>query len=211
MGAANVWVEQPTTELLEYSEGQALAGIADLGSLRQFVQRYGPMSNRPGESEYVNPIFFAFELFVLRWAWRGDEDAVALIAGEKTSPRSLVEFFGKKGLPIPQEWIHDNEDLELNHRIRAQLVGRASGVDIVTDNLWDFVRLGFLRDHQMGLTAICANEHCVTPFFVQRGSRRRYYCSHDCAMAAASRNYRGRVKQLVEKEKAAGRWPGRQK
>jgi len=210
---------------------QAVLGRADIKALARFVGRYGPVfasgSPKPGETLWEDPVCFAGGQFVLRKAWQGDEEAIALIAGEQ---RGVEQFIEKKTGKDYQIWADKDDSgktitirtknfvhteagmpnglrlLVPAHPIQAGVSVKTTGVEIAANSLWDFARLNFLRDHLMARTRVCANPNCVTPYFVYT-RRRQIYCSHDCAVASASRNYRLRVKGLIEREKAEGRWP----
>jgi hypothetical protein len=214
-----------------------VVGRADLKALARFVGRYGPLAglgwSKPGETVWEDPVRFAGLQFVLRAAWAGDRDAIALIAGEK---KDLRLFFNQKAGSAYKDWC-DKDDTgktarrvliddvtgkpylcidpatlnelripsNLNRSIEARVLVKATSVDIVTNDPWDFARLSFLRDQLLGRTRVCKNPNCPTPYFVY-GRRRQVYCSHDCALATASRNYRKRVRDLIEREKAKDNW-----
>lgn len=211
-------------------------GRADLGALARFVSRYGPLSaigtRKPGEKLWEDPVTFAGLQFVLRAAWTGDKDAIALIAGET---RDIYQFLERRVGSAFKAWA-DKDDtggigrrilknangseyistdpamlndlrfpISLGRPITARVQVKATGTEIVTSDLWDFARLSFLRDHALGRTRVCKNPNCMTPYFVYP-RRRTIYCCHACALATASRDYRKRVKQLVKEAKSTGNW-----
>ena len=195
---------------------QPALGRVDMGSLTKFVGHYGLLTHHRLE----DPVTFAGIQFILRLAWKGDKDAIALIAGEKRFLPFLPFFEAKAGdgyttwcmqdetgKPAQNVWMRNSSRLpeDPSHPVAAFVMVQTTGLEIVTKNLWDFARLNFLRDHLAGRTRVCENPGCVTPYFVYR-RRRQIYCSQDCAMAAASRNYRRRVRELVEEAKAKGKW-----
>jgi hypothetical protein len=246
--AANI----PTINALDDQKGlwQPAIGRTDIRALSRFVARYGPVTffevathnlwaqfgrYQPGDNVATDPVGFSGLQFVLRWAWRGDSAAIALIAGESQAfgqflkdkegnyrDWAIRDDTGKKILQHrkdetgkDQPFI-DRADVDASRfmnqdrfrpilAIQARVSVSTTGTAIITDDLWNFIRLSFLRDHLAGRTKICENPNCSAPYFIQT-RRRKVYCSHDCAVAQASRNYRQRVKELVDEAKAKGTW-----
>jgi len=62
-------------------------------------------------------------------------------------------------------------------------------IDIAVVDLWNLVRLLFMRDYAAGRTKVCANPDCPSPYFLQR-RRGQKYCSHKCAVLANVRRFR---------------------
>jgi hypothetical protein len=74
---------------------------------------------------------------------------------------------------------------------RARLDVTAKGIDIAVVDLWNLIRLLFLRDYWEGKTKVCANPHCASRYFLEQ-RKGQQYCSHKCAVLMNVRRFRQR-------------------
>ena len=75
--------------------------------------------------------------------------------------------------------------------VKARVDVHAKGIDIAVIDLWNLVRLSFLRDYKAGRTKVCTNPDCPTPYFLQQ-RKGQQYCSHKCAVLMNVRRFRQR-------------------
>jgi hypothetical protein len=75
--------------------------------------------------------------------------------------------------------------------VTARVDVRATGIDIAVVDLWNLIRLLFLRDHEAGRTKVCSNPDCHSPYFLQQRRGQRY-CTHKCAVLMNVRRFRKR-------------------
>lgn len=83
---------------------------------------------------------------------------------------------------------------------RAHLSVQAGGIELVTTDLWTYMRFLFLHDLATGRARQCERQHCATPFFVQKRKGQRY-CSIECGTLVAVRNFRDRAARKKRKSR----------
>jgi len=80
---------------------------------------------------------------------------------------------------------------EMNKDLKARVDVGPKGISVAIVDLWNLVRLLFLRDHVAGTTKVCSNPDCSSPYFVQQ-RRGQKYCTHKCAVLMNVRRFRER-------------------
>ena len=75
--------------------------------------------------------------------------------------------------------------------VKVRLDVSAQGIDIAVVELWNLVRLLFLRDYWDGRTKVCANPDCSSRYFLEQ-RKGQQYCSHKCAVLMNVRRFRQR-------------------
>jgi hypothetical protein len=85
-------------------------------------------------------------------------------------------------------------------KLAARVDVSASGIDIAVIDLWNLVRLLFLRDYRAGRTKMCANPDCSSPYFLQQRQGQRY-CTHKCAVLVNVRRFREREAKVKSQTK----------
>jgi hypothetical protein len=80
---------------------------------------------------------------------------------------------------------------EMKKGLKARVDVGPKGISVAIVDLWNLVRLLFLRDHGAGTTKVCANQDCLSPYFVQQ-RRGQKYCTHKCAVLMNVRRFRER-------------------
>jgi hypothetical protein len=103
---------------------------------------------------------------LLRNAWRGEQLAIQILefGGDRTMQQ------GPYGPP------------------RLTAIPSPHGIDIYTEDLWNYIRVAFLSDHAAGLTRVCGNPECEAPYFLARRKDQRQ-CGNDKCTAWAQREW----------------------
>ena len=81
---------------------------------------------------------------------------------------------------------------EMAEDIKARVDVKPTGVEIAVLDLWNLIRLLFLRDHSAGRTKVCANKDCLSPYFLEQRKGQKF-CSHKCAVLLNVRRFRERA------------------
>ena len=93
---------------------------------------------------------------------------------------------------LQRAWRGDTKALsEMAKDVKARVDVGAKGIDIAVVDLWNLVRLSFLRDYKAGRTKVCANEDCPSPYFLEQRKGQKY-CTHKCAVLVNVRRFRER-------------------
>lgn len=176
------WPEYPHVYLanMEMSEDSIHAFLRLYGRLFEEREPVSPLPKtdaavwspviRKGQKEPMSIQAVAAAQRVLRGAWRNEPDWFAAIAG------------------------HDPEqDAFIYKPMQPELSVTDTGIELITPDVWTFARLGFLRDHALGKTKICANPDCTSPhgtmYFLQ-AKQGQMFCCHRCAVRVNVRRFR---------------------
>jgi len=108
---------------------------------------------------------------MLRLAWHGDRATI---------------------LPMMQAVKRAEYNVILPREIRNDLT------ILATRDLWKFTCFLFLLDHWAGRTNVCANQNCVTPYFIKQ-RKDQAYCKHACAVVGT--NARRAAEKTIRRKK----------
>jgi hypothetical protein len=144
----------------------------------------------------LSPDLDSLYAFTKRWGFlAGGIDIAtgeAVIRLQQVVPRQTL---------LRQAWRGDKEAAkQVASAVKARLDVGAKGIDIAVVDLWNFVRLLFLRDYSAGKTKVCGNPDCVSRYFLEQ-RKGQQYCSHKCAVLMNVRRFRQR--QTTRHQKTA--------
>ncbi len=119
------------------------------------------------------------------------------LGGEVDSKRSTFRTHSEHIQPyqdiLRRAWRGDGKAVrQLAEDISARVDVTPNGIDIAVLDLWNLIRLLFLRDHAAGRTKVCANQGCLSPYFLQQRKGQKF-CSHECAVLINVRRFRARL------------------
>jgi len=80
---------------------------------------------------------------------------------------------------------------DIARKVVARINVNPTGVEIAVDDPWNFASLLFLLDHAVGITKVCTNPDCSSPYFLQQ-RRGQKFCTHKCAVLINVRRFRER-------------------
>lgn len=140
---------------------------------------------RSGEFDFCDSR--AVEAFVRRYGllW-GRSNDVTSDFDESCSDFSIAQA------TLCRAW-RNNELGELEAQVEYGLDFRVlmkdGSIELITENLWSFVCVLFLRDYFAGIARVCESPDCTNPYFLaKRGGQK--YCSHVCAVRENVRRFR---------------------
>jgi hypothetical protein len=119
----------------------------------------------------VNDTPKAFEQFIKRWGL--DDDLFAQLSlAKKLVVRDRLRA----------AWRDDESVIQLMHhsRIPVFLFPVRDGIKFEPQVWFQTVDLLFLRDHQAGKTAICANKDCPSPYFIRKRKTQKFCETGPC-------------------------------
>lgn len=139
-------------------------------------------------------------VFTKRWGF---------LAGESEKNGRLLSrlrHIGPLQNLLQRAWKGDPEALaKVAQDVKARVDVGTTGVDIAVVDLWNLVRLMFLRDYRASRTKVCGNPDCHSPYFLQE-RRGQKYCSHKCAVLMNVRRFREReAKAKTQTERSTQR------
>jgi hypothetical protein len=118
-----------------------------------------------------------------------------------TRPQHLEQFQDL----LQRAWRGESKALsEIEKDVKARVDVGAKGIDIAVVDLWNLVRLSFLRDHKVGRTKVCANNDCPSPYFLEQRKGQKY-CTHKCAVLINVRRFRERQAKTKSQPKRRAR------
>jgi hypothetical protein len=110
---------------------------------------------------------------------------------------------------LQKAWMGDEKALKtIETNVEARLMLRSERIEIITEDLWSFACVLFLRDFSAGKTGVCANPDCPTRFFLLRRKRQKF-CEHKCAVLMNVRRFRDRQRKLQKNNRRAKSARGR--
>jgi hypothetical protein len=136
-----------------------VSGLADAKLMEAFVKRYGVVSGEIREDGTFDEdaVHFTDAQDTLRKAWMGDASAIQEIKQQV------------------------KDALEVNPSVRAK------GLELTTDNLWNFICVLFLLDEAAGKVGACGNPECASPYFLRKRKDQKYCGCEQCSAYAQQR------------------------
>jgi hypothetical protein len=142
----------------------------------------------PVHERLANMTLDVDSIYVFTKAWGFLDAEVAPDGRLVTQPQHLEQFQDL----LQRAWKGESKALsEIEKDVKARVDVGAKGIDIAVVDLWNLVRLSFLRDHKVGRTKVCANKDCPSPYFLEQRKGQKY-CTHKCAVLMNVRRFRER-------------------
>ena len=80
-------------------------------------------------------------------------------------------------------------EIQVVDALEARTSMNAGTIELITENLWSFICVLFMRDFQEGKAKVCISPDCIHPYFIEQRKGQKY-CSHVCAVRENVRRFR---------------------
>src|SRR5579875_227048 len=150
-------------------------------------------SDRPSLLAANRPSLEAMDMFIKEYG---------LLDAQTTSDEEGNTYFRQSamGFEICQHTLQEawkgtaqglkNVRRQVQKKLRVTPIVEAEHVNFMTEQLWPFICMLFLRDYAAGITAICKIPDCPRKPYFLRAREGQIYCSHECAVLANVRRFR---------------------